>query len=192
MHEAVLGSTTNYLKTRPRYGGTPSDLPVLRDRVGGMEARFRAARILAYQAVHLLDRGLPCDAELINSTYVNHRWATRTAQDAMELHGANALDSDYPIQHLWRDIKHTYPPAGTGEVQRIRLADAAIDETPQQWSYRFTAPSLNWALRSSYPLSPRARHPVNPGRARAVASLHDMSPPRGLATPRRLLLHSVA
>lgn len=31
---------------------------------------------------------------------------------------------------------HTYPPAGTGEVQRIRLADAAIDEGPQQWSQR--------------------------------------------------------
>lgn len=139
IHEAVLDTTTSYLKGRPRYNGALSDLPVLRDRVGGMEARLRAARILAYQAVHLLDQGLPCDTELINSKYVNHRWAAQTAQDAMELHGAGALDTDNPIQRLWRDIQHTYPPAGTGEVQRIRLADAAFGESPHHWSQHLTA-----------------------------------------------------
>ncbi|PJN05429.1 hypothetical protein CG723_44520 [Streptomyces sp. CB01635] len=61
IHEAVLDTTTSYLKGRPRYNGALSGLPVLRDRVGGMEAGFRAARILAYQAVHLLEAGLRDD-----------------------------------------------------------------------------------------------------------------------------------
>lgn len=109
-----------------------------------MEARLRAARILAYQAVHLLDQGLPCDAELINSKYLGHRWAMQSAQDAMELHGAHALDRDYVLQRLWRDIQYTYPPAGTGEVQRIRLADAAFGEDHIQWSERLAAEAA-WA-----------------------------------------------
>ncbi|MEU5898767.1 acyl-CoA dehydrogenase family protein [Streptomyces venezuelae] len=141
IHEAVVATTTERLKTRIRYRSTLSDLPVLRDRVGGMEARLRAARILAYQAVHLLDEGVSCDAELINSKYLGHRWAMKSAQDAMELHGAHALDRDYLLQRLWRDIQHTYPPAGTGEVQRIRLADAAFDEDHVQWSERLAATS---------------------------------------------------
>ncbi|MEV5879469.1 hypothetical protein AB0L75_35670 [Streptomyces sp. NPDC052101] len=29
----------------------------------------------------------------------------------MEVHGAGALDAAYPLQRLWRDIQHTYPPA---------------------------------------------------------------------------------
>ncbi|WP_031045763.1 acyl-CoA dehydrogenase family protein [Streptomyces sp. NRRL F-5650] len=139
IHEAVVATTTARLKTRSRYQGTLSDLPVLRDRVGGMEARLRAGRILAYQAVHLLDQGLPCDADLINAKYLGHQWAAQSAQDAMELHGAHALDGDYLLQRLWRDIQHTYPPAGTGEVQRIRLADAAFDEDHFQWSERLAA-----------------------------------------------------
>ncbi|MFE9970138.1 acyl-CoA dehydrogenase family protein [Streptomyces hirsutus] len=139
LHEAALTTTTAYLKTRPRYQGTLSDLAVLRDRVGDMEARLRAARILAYQSVLLLDQGLPCDAELINAKYLGHQWAVRTTQDAMELHGARAFDADYPLERLWRDIQHTYPPAGTGEVQRIRLADAALDEDRIQWSERLAA-----------------------------------------------------
>ncbi|MEU9641610.1 MULTISPECIES: acyl-CoA dehydrogenase family protein [unclassified Streptomyces] len=144
IHEAVVDTTTSRLKARPRYQGALSDLPVLRDRVGGMEARLRAGRILAYQSVHLLDQGLPCDAELINAKYLGHQWARQSAQDAMELHGAHALDGDYILQRLWRDIQHTYPPAGTGEVQRINLADAAFDEDHIQWSERLAAKAA-WA-----------------------------------------------
>ncbi|MFC8567511.1 acyl-CoA dehydrogenase family protein [Streptomyces sp. NPDC057245] len=144
IHEAVVDTTTSRLKTRPRYRGALSDLPVLRDRVGGMEARLRAGRILAYQSVHLLDQGLPCDADLINAKYLGHQWAMHSAQDAMELHGAHALDRDYVLQRLWRDIQHTYPPAGTGEVQRIRLADAAFDEDHIQWSEHLAAEAA-WA-----------------------------------------------
>ncbi|WP_408992223.1 acyl-CoA dehydrogenase family protein [Streptomyces sp. 1268] len=136
VHEAVVATTTARLKTRPRYRGTLSDLPVLRDRIGDMEARLRAGRILAYQSVHLLDQGLSCDADLINAKYLGHKWAMTSAQDAMELHGAQALDPDYILQRLWRDIQHTYPPAGTGDVQRIRLADAAFEEDHIQWSER--------------------------------------------------------
>jgi alkylation response protein AidB-like acyl-CoA dehydrogenase len=144
IHEAVVATTTARLQTRPRYRGALSDLPVLRDRVGDMEARLRAARILAYQSVHLLDRGLSCDADLINAKYLGHQWAMTSARDAMELHGAQALDRDYVLQRLWRDIQHTYPPAGTGEVQRIRLADAAFDEDHIQWSERLAA-EVAWA-----------------------------------------------
>ncbi|MFE4212264.1 acyl-CoA dehydrogenase family protein [Streptomyces sp. NPDC056844] len=144
IHEAVVTTTTTYLKARSRYQGALSDLPVLRDRIGDMEARLRAARILAYQSVHLLDQGLPCDAELITAKYLGHQWARTSAQDAMELHGAQALDRDYALQRLWRDIQHTYPPAGTGEVQRIRLADAAFDDYPIQWSERLAARTA-WA-----------------------------------------------
>ncbi|MFI6209120.1 acyl-CoA dehydrogenase family protein [Streptomyces sp. NPDC051041] len=141
LHEAIVETTTQFLRERRRYDGTLYDLPVLRDRLGGMQARLRAARTLAYQAVHLLDQGLPCDAELINSKYLGHQWAVASGQDAMELHGAHALATDYPLQRLWRDIQCTYAPAGTGEVQRIRLADDALQTGTPQWSQLFTADS---------------------------------------------------
>ncbi|WP_285572435.1 acyl-CoA dehydrogenase [Streptomyces sp. RTGN2] len=144
IHEAIVATTTSHLKARSRYQGALSDLPVLRDRIGDLEARLRAARILAYQSVHLLDQGLSCDADLINAKYLGHQWAITSAQDAMELHGAQALDRDYVLQRLWRDIQHTYSPAGTGEVQRIRLADTAFDEDRIQWSERLAAYSA-WA-----------------------------------------------
>ncbi|MET8723783.1 acyl-CoA dehydrogenase family protein [Streptomyces misionensis] len=144
LHEAVVDTTTSHLKTRPRYGSVLSDLPVIRHRIGQMEAHLRAARVLAYQAVHLLDLGVPCDADLITAKHLGHKWAAEAAQAAMELHGAHGLDGGYVLQRLWRDIQHTYAPAGTGEVQRLRLAETALHEDPIQWSEHVTA-QTDWA-----------------------------------------------
>ncbi|MGW2556580.1 acyl-CoA dehydrogenase family protein [Streptomyces sp. NPDC001635] len=144
LHEATVHTTSHYLKHRPRYTGTLSDLAVVRDRLGDMEARLRAARTLTYQAVHLLDHGLPCDTDLINAKYLGHQWAVRSGRDAMELHGAQALAADYRLQRLWRDIQHTYPPAGTGEFQRVHLARSALHETPIDWSEKLAAEAV-WA-----------------------------------------------
>lgn len=62
----------------------------------------------------------------------------------MELHGARALDADYPLQRLFRDAQHMYAPAGTGEFQRIHLAKAALGESTIQWSERLD-PGSAWA-----------------------------------------------
>ncbi|MEU5083031.1 MULTISPECIES: acyl-CoA dehydrogenase family protein [Streptomyces] len=150
VHEKVVETTASFLKGRPRYGGSLSDHPVVRDRLGEMESRLRAARNLAYHAVYLRDLGLSCDAELINSKHLGHSYGVRSAQEAMELHGAHGLSADYPLQRLWRDAQCTYPPAGTGEVQRIQLAHAALDEEPIQWSERLP-PEPAWTATSRSP-----------------------------------------
>ncbi|WP_217561568.1 acyl-CoA dehydrogenase family protein [Streptomyces sp. GbtcB6] len=144
IHEALVKTTAQWLDSRPRYDGHLSDLPVLRDRLGAMQARLQNALGLAYHAVHLLDRGLACDSHLIGAKHTGHELAAASARDAMELHGARALDGDYPLQRLFRDIQYTYPPAGTGEFQRIHLAKTALGETEIEWSERLAAEAA-WA-----------------------------------------------
>ncbi|MFJ3673422.1 acyl-CoA dehydrogenase family protein, partial [Streptomyces sp. NPDC090106] len=137
-------TTASWLSTRARYHGHLSDLPVLRDRLGAMQCRLQTARGAAYQAVHLLDLGLSCDAQLIGAKNAGHQLAADSARDAMELHGAHALDGDYPLQRLFRDAQYTYAPAGTGEFQRIHLATTALGETEIEWSARLAADTA-WA-----------------------------------------------
>ncbi|MFF4051948.1 acyl-CoA dehydrogenase family protein [Streptomyces chartreusis] len=134
IHEALIATTAHFLSNRPRYGRHLSDHPVIQDRLGAMQGRLQSALTTAYSAVHLLDNGLPCDSELIGAKHTGHQLAAQTAQDAMELHGAHALDADYPLQRFFRDIQHTHSPAGTGEFQRIHLAKTALGATPRQWS----------------------------------------------------------
>nr|WP_107905403.1 acyl-CoA dehydrogenase family protein [Streptomyces chartreusis] len=139
IHEALVTTTAHFLSNRPRYGAHLSDQPVVRNRLGEMQSRLQTALTMAYSAVHLLDNRLPCDSELIAAKHTGHQLAARTAQDAMELHGAHALDADYPLQRFFRDIQHTHPPAGTGEFQRIHLAKTALGTPFIQWSERLAA-----------------------------------------------------
>lgn len=151
IHEALVATTVNWLTTRKRYDGHLSDLPVPRYRLGGMQERLQTARGAAYQAVHLLDRGLPCDAQLIGAKNIGHELAADSARDAMELHAAHALDGDYPLQRLFRDIPYTYAPAGTGEFQRIHLARTALNETEIEWSQRMAAATSSAAAPDPAP-----------------------------------------
>ncbi|MFF7953988.1 acyl-CoA dehydrogenase family protein [Streptomyces griseorubiginosus] len=144
IHEALIATTTQWLTARPRYGGSLSDLPVIRDRIGHMQARWQTALIASYHAVHLLDQGASCDADLIGAKHTGHQLAADTARDAMELHGAHALDSSCAVQRLFRDIQYTYPPAGTGEFQRIHLAKTALGGGSPSWS-EWLAAKTAWA-----------------------------------------------
>ncbi|MFJ8273809.1 acyl-CoA dehydrogenase family protein [Streptomyces sp. NPDC094154] len=139
LHEAIVDTTVKFLRDRPRYGGSLSDVPVVRDRLGAMLARFRAARAYAYTVAHLLNRGVSCDSDLISAKLLGHQWAVESGREAMELHGAAALNGDSSLQRLWRDVQYTYAPAGTGEVQRIHLARAALGEVVIDWSEQAAA-----------------------------------------------------
>ncbi|MEW2117673.1 acyl-CoA dehydrogenase family protein [Streptomyces sp. NPDC005474] len=128
LHEAAFDATTQYVDHRPRYQGMLSDIGVVRDRLGAMAARLHMARILTYHAVDMLDQGVPCDDQLIAAKTISHEAAVDSGRDAMELHGASALANSGQIARVWRDMQTTYAPAGTGEVQRLRLAQAALRE----------------------------------------------------------------
>ncbi|MFJ9380143.1 acyl-CoA dehydrogenase family protein [Streptomyces sp. NPDC101455] len=139
IHEALVQTTADYLSTRPRYDGHLSDHPVVRDRLGAMQNRFQTALTTAYSAVHLRDRLVACDSELISAKHAGHQLAAASAQDAMELHGAYAVNSKCLVQRLFRDVQHTYSPAGTGEFQRKQLANTALGTGRVEWSERFAA-----------------------------------------------------
>lgn len=139
IHEALVETTARFLNDRPRYDGYLADHPVVQDRLGEMQGRLQTALTTAYSAVHLLDSGVTCDSELIGAKHTGHQLAAESAQDAMELHGARGLDGDYDLQRLFRDIPHTYSPAGTGEFQRVHLAKTALGTPARQWSEHFAA-----------------------------------------------------
>jgi alkylation response protein AidB-like acyl-CoA dehydrogenase len=96
------------------------------------------ARLTAYNAANLLDQGKPCDAELMNAKLVNVESVLDTVRTAMEIHGAAGLFTDRPLERYLRDAHHIYAPAGTSDIQALRLAELAMDSSKGQYSQRTT------------------------------------------------------
>jgi alkylation response protein AidB-like acyl-CoA dehydrogenase len=139
IHRALAEETTAWAAARMRHGKPLADLPTVRAKIGQMQSRLMTARLAAYHAVHLLDQGQPCDPELMNAKLIGVELALDSARTAMEIHGAAGLFPGLPVERYLRDAFHIFAPAGTSDVQLIRLAEAALGKDRGQWSRRFAA-----------------------------------------------------
>ncbi|MBR8744509.1 acyl-CoA dehydrogenase family protein [Nocardiopsis sp. MG754419] len=136
IHRALVEESSDYASRLRRYGRPLCEVPSVKLKLGRMQSRLMMATLSLYHAVSLLDRGLPCDHELINAKFVNVEFALDTARDAMEIHAARGLCTDLPIERFLRDAHHIFAPAGTGDVQLLRLGEAALGTDKGQWSER--------------------------------------------------------
>jgi alkylation response protein AidB-like acyl-CoA dehydrogenase len=138
IHRAILEETTRFCEQRYRYGKPLHELPTVKLKLGTMQSRLMTARLAAYHSVHLLDEGIPCDAELMNAKLVNVEAAIDSARNAMEIHAAAGLFTDRPIERYLRDAHHMFAPAGTSDIQLLRLAEVALGTSKGQWSQRLS------------------------------------------------------
>ncbi|MEV0635966.1 acyl-CoA dehydrogenase family protein [Streptomyces sp. NPDC050619] len=136
IHQAVFEETTALCIERERYGAPLGELASVKLKLGRMKSRLMTARLSAYHAVHLLDQGLPCDAELMNAKLLNVETSVDSARDGMEIHAASGLFTDRPMERYLRDAHHIYAPAGTSDIQLLRLGEVALGTAKGQWSER--------------------------------------------------------
>ncbi|MER5972547.1 acyl-CoA dehydrogenase family protein [Streptomyces sp. NPDC002055] len=134
IHQAILDETTAFCLQRERYGKPLAGLGSIKLKLGQIQSRLMTARLAAYHAVDLLDHGVPCDAELMNAKLVNVEYALDSARNAMEIHAACGLYTDRPVERYLRDAFHIFAPAGTSDVQLLRLGEVAMGETKGEWS----------------------------------------------------------
>jgi alkylation response protein AidB-like acyl-CoA dehydrogenase len=142
IHQAIMDETSAFVIEQHRYGKPLYELPSIKLKVGQMQSRLMTSRLAAYHAVHLLDQGLPCDAELMNAKLINVEYAMDSARNAMEVHAACGLYTDRPVERYLRDAHHIFAPAGTSDVQLLRLGEVALGMSKGQWSQRLAAPLL--------------------------------------------------
>jgi len=138
IHWATVADTMDFAHSQRRYGQPLHEVATVKQKLGEMQSRLMTARLSAYHAAHLLDQGLPCDAELMNAKLVNVEYAIDSARTALDVHGAIGLDGARSVQRYLRDAHHIIAPAGTSEIQRLRLAELALGTAKgEQWSEKF-------------------------------------------------------
>jgi alkylation response protein AidB-like acyl-CoA dehydrogenase len=134
IHQAIVEETVRFAAERRRYGRPLHELSSVKLQIGQMQSRLMTARLAAYHAARLLDAGQPCDADLMNAKLVNVELGIDSARAAMEIHAAAGLLTTSPVERYLRDILHLFAPAGTSDIQRLRLAEAALGLSKGDWS----------------------------------------------------------
>ncbi|HUG84392.1 MAG TPA: acyl-CoA dehydrogenase family protein [Euzebya sp.] len=125
MAQAALDATVAHTARRRAFGGTLRDLQAVEHKVADMAVRIAAARLLVYDAAACYDRG----AEgLTQKSAMAKLFATEAAQrvvdDAVQLHGARALEKGHLLERLYREVRAPRIYEGASEVQRSIIARA--------------------------------------------------------------------
>jgi len=82
----------------------------------------RAARLLCLRVGHMRAQGGTAgNAETMAAKYFASRLATRAANDAVQIHGANGCSEDYPVDRYLRDSRVTEIIEGSTQIQQIHI-----------------------------------------------------------------------
>ncbi|MGC5264041.1 acyl-CoA dehydrogenase family protein [Streptomyces cyaneofuscatus] len=139
LHQAILEEVTAFTAERHRGGKPLHDMLHIKLKIGQIKSRVMNSRLSAYHAAHLLDAGAACDADLMNAKFTNVELTLDSARAAMEIEAAAGLFTDRPLERLLRDAFHVFAPAGTSDIQLLRLAETALGLDKGQWSERVAA-----------------------------------------------------
>lgn len=101
--QAAIDASIRYAKERTQFGKFIGQFQLIQEMIAEMIAEVEAARLLAYRAFLLLDKGERCLKEAsIAKAYATEAAAEVTSK-AVQIHGAYGLSEEYPVERFFRD-----------------------------------------------------------------------------------------
>jgi alkylation response protein AidB-like acyl-CoA dehydrogenase len=91
-----------------------------------MIAETDAARLLAYRAWSMMDRGAECSREASIAKLYATEAAVRVTSKAIQIHGAYGVSDRHPVERYFRDARMLTFPDGTSEMHRLLVGRAAL------------------------------------------------------------------
>lgn len=123
MAQAALDAAVAHAGERQAFGGPLRLLQSVGHTLAEMATRVEAARLLVYRAGAAYDDGRP---GISTSSAMAKLVATETAQwvvdQAVQIHGARALEKGHLLEHLYREVRAPRIYEGATEVQRSIIA----------------------------------------------------------------------
>lgn len=125
---ACLDASLSYAAGRRQFGAPIGEHQLVQRMLANMAADWRAAHWLCMRAGWLRDQGDPAAPhETFIAKYFASTAATRAALDAVQIHGANGVTEDYPVERYLRDSRVMEIIEGSTQIQQVAIARAELD-----------------------------------------------------------------
>jgi butyryl-CoA dehydrogenase len=126
---AALEASVAYAKERRSFGVPIGQHQQVQWMLADMATGVDAARLLAWRAAVLKDRGKPYGVAASMAKLFASETAMRVATDAVQVHGGYGYMKDYPVERFFRDAKVTQIYEGTSQIQRLVVARSLLEGT---------------------------------------------------------------
>jgi acyl-CoA dehydrogenase len=129
MAQAALDAAVLWSIEREAYGGPLHEQQSVQHVLAEMATRVKASRLLVHAAATSYDEGAS-PREVTEAAAMAKLFATETAQwvvdQAVQLHGARALQRGHLLEHLYREVRAPRIYEGASEVQRTIIGRSLV------------------------------------------------------------------
>lgn len=120
--QASLDKALEYAKERKQFGQSISNFQVIQFKLADMAMEVELARTMVLKAAWLKDQGKNFTKEAAYAKLFASETATRSANQAIQIHGGYGYMREYEVERYLRDAKLLEIGEGTSEVQRLVIA----------------------------------------------------------------------
>src|SRR5580693_7111641 len=119
---AAFERSVSYAKERKSFGVPIAQHQAIQFMLADMAVQIDAARLLAWRAATLKDRGVRHTMESSIAKLYASEMSTRVTHKAIQIHGGYGYSTEFPVERHYRDARITEIYEGTSEIQRIVIA----------------------------------------------------------------------
>jgi isovaleryl-CoA dehydrogenase len=125
--EGAFREAVKYSKERSQFGKEIANFQLIQAKIADMYTNLYAARLLTYDAAREAAKGKKVTLKAASAILFTAETATKTALEAVQIHGGYGYMLDYPVNRYLRDAKLYEIGAGTSEVRRLIIARELLD-----------------------------------------------------------------
>ena len=123
---AALEAAVEYARQRRQFGKPIGEFQLIQDKVATMATEIDASRLLVHRALTAIQEGRRADREASMAKAYATEMAVRVASEAIQIHGANGLSPDFPLERHFRDARALTIAEGTTEIHKLVVARSVL------------------------------------------------------------------
>ncbi|MBO8182121.1 MAG: acyl-CoA/acyl-ACP dehydrogenase [Archaeoglobus sp.] len=116
--KGALGFAIEYSREREAFGNKIASFQAIQFKIAEMATKLEAARLLAYKAAYMLDKGEINPVFSAMAKWYAAKIAVEIVDEALQIHGGIGYFSDHPISRFYRDVKAIEIYEGTKEIEK--------------------------------------------------------------------------
>jgi alkylation response protein AidB-like acyl-CoA dehydrogenase len=125
--EYNLQTCIKYARERIQFKRPIARFQAIRHMLAEMRVELDAARLMFYRIGWMIDQGLvPAPVQASSAKYFLTRALKKNADYAVQIHGANGMMKEYPVERTLRDYKIAEIGGGTTQIQLDIIAGNII------------------------------------------------------------------
>ena len=127
--QGCVDASVAYASERTQFGKPLAQFQLIQELIADMAVETEAARMMAWRAAALADRGESYTLAASQAKYYASEVAVRAANAALQVHGGYGYVDEFPVARYLRDARVLTLYEGTSQIQKLLIGRALTGES---------------------------------------------------------------